>query len=338
MPTPKKSREDLARERAEAARAAMAKKDAERAAKKLAASQFDAIPSDQSAASEPYHSPKVQESIDDSIMESAVFPDEQKGTWVRQVDLHPTDISLDSIAQRSEDEYSGKDYEDLLTSIKEHGRNLLPIAVAEVMVNGIAHYHLIYGSRRLRACKELGLMVRADVLKCSANMLDKLHDVENTKRASKSPYSFALQIKKMRDSGRYGSDQRSIALALGFSPGHISDALSLIDDAPQGLWSVIKDPSSITFGQARTLIKAYKKPEFISYVKALSPGSTPAKTLMGRVALILKKADQRPLHERVVLKTRGDKSVIELPADFPERLRMQLLDHAKQLARSSGSG
>lgn len=290
------------------------------------------------ASQEPQEPAKVQEVIDRRINDSAVFPDHEKGTIIEQRTFRPDEIILSSVAARSEDEYKSKKYEEIRESIREHGGNLIPIGVAEVLQDGLATYHLIYGSTRLAICRELGVPVLADVRKCSLEMVDKLHDLENAKRSEKSPYSFALQIKHMMASGRYAT-QDELAETIGRDKSTVSRSVALIDDAPAGFWSAISDPSSLTTPQRNSLIKAFKKPGFIQYAKSLSPKSTPIATVMKRVASLSARPDAdaaKSLAERVVENKRGKDYIFKIPGEVPQDIRRKALTMIQALIAGAG--
>jgi ParB family chromosome partitioning protein len=240
--------------------------------------------------------------------------------------------------QRDPSEFETPEFNELVESIRSTNGNMDPIDLREVEGSGGSKYTLITGTRRLEACKRIGReQVLANIRILDDKKADILHDIENAKRAEKRPYSLALQLKAMMESGRY-ANQADLAQSLGRDAGALSKLIRVISDAPEGFWSSIKDPSEIAYRDIDQLLKAFKVPAFITYVRALAPKSTPVSTLMDKVKAVLAKpkpaAANKSLSERIIEKKRGKDYIIQIPGEVSSELRMKAINYIKELVGS----
>jgi ParB-like chromosome segregation protein Spo0J len=291
------------------------------------------------------------------------------------IELDVAQIVFDDSVLRDASEYETDDFMLFMHDIRRTRGNMIPIEVAELKEDGIVTgYRLIAGTRRFVAARKLAVAAEVEKLnaalqrihqtsakgkgdpllfsehdrspiavKLRANVrvvddasFDQLHDVENAQRASKSPYSFAIQLKHMMASGRY-STQAQLADALGRDKGAVSRMLSLIEKAPDGLWSAISDPAALTFRDADILLKAFQKPSFISWSKSLAKKSTRSSTLMKQATESLARPrteSTKSLADRVIEKKRGKDFAIHIPGEVPSELRAKALKYVRELLSS----
>lgn len=167
--------------------------------------------------------------------------------------------------ERAEAEYSDTEFAELVESIKENGVNIDPIDIR--LLNGVSGFdaELLAGTRRLRACQQLGIDVSANVRECDDRMADRIHELENKHRKNKSPYSRALQYKAMLDSGKY-QGVTDLAANLQTRKQEVSDCLSLITKAPAGMWDKVSDAGTIKTTQVRPLMAGYGSGRFAEMV------------------------------------------------------------------------
>lgn len=295
------------------------------------------------------------------------------------IDLDAAQIVFDDSVLRDSSEYETDDFMLFMQDIRRTRGNMIPIEVAELKEEGIVTgYRLIAGTRRFIAVKKLAdhsevqklnaalqrihqtsskgkgdplqfsehdrnpisVKLRANVRVVDDSSFDQLHDVENALRASKSPYSFAIQLKQMMASGRY-STQADLANALGRNAGDVSRMLSLIEKAPEGFWAAVSDPASVTHRDATALLKAFQKPAFITWAKNLAKKSTPTSTVMQRAAEFLARSrpdsSAKALADRIVEKKRGKDFMIHLPAEVPADVRAKAIKYIRELLAGSNT-
>lgn len=193
------------------------------------------------------------------------------------VAMNPHQILVQPWAARDASEYTGESFEELKASIKADGGNSQYIDVRRIESPDGHLFELLAGSRRLQACKDLGIKVRTTIRECSDQDADRIHELENQARKNKSVYSQGLRYSQLLQSGRY-DDQESLAQALGVAQPNISKAVRLVTAAPPAMWGKVSDPSSLTWRDADVLIEAYKNTGFVAAVK--ESGQLTAKQLL----------------------------------------------------------
>ena len=135
---------------------------------------------------------------------------------------------------------------ELTASIVTHGV-LQPIVVREAADGG---YELIAGERRLRAARAAGLSeIPAVVRDSSTNELLELALVENVQRADLNPIEEATAYRELID--RFGLSHEAVARQVGKSRVAVSNALRLLDLAPETRQAIIE--GRITEGHGRAL-------------------------------------------------------------------------------------
>jgi ParB family chromosome partitioning protein len=135
---------------------------------------------------------------------------------------------------------------ELTASIAAHGV-LQPIVVREAADGG---YELIAGERRLRAARAAGLTeIPAVVRESSTNELLELALVENVQRADLNPIEEATAYRELID--RFGLSHEAVARQVGKSRVAVSNALRLLDLAPETRQAIVD--GRITEGHGRAL-------------------------------------------------------------------------------------
>jgi ParB family transcriptional regulator, chromosome partitioning protein len=135
---------------------------------------------------------------------------------------------------------------ELAASIAAHGV-LQPIVVRGAADGG---YEVIAGERRLRAARLAGLtQIPAVIRDSSAEELLELALVENVQRADLNPIEEAGAYRELID--RFGLSHDAVAREVGKSRVAISNALRLLDLAPETRQAIID--GKITEGHGRAL-------------------------------------------------------------------------------------
>lgn len=139
-------------------------------------------------------------------------------------DWGPKDRLDGFTAVNSEDDGDG--FETLKSSIKDDGQQV-PILVRRAGTEG--RFEIIYGRRRLQACRELGLKVRANVqdLDDATALLAK--GLENAARRNLSFYEKARFAAVIRAAGH---DTKTIRQVLSLSSSGLSHLTKVTDNIP----------------------------------------------------------------------------------------------------------
>ena len=142
--------------------------------------------------------------------------------------LDPATIRPPTTPNREHSSLDSESLDELRCSIRASGGNLQPIQVRPLaMPDGAFRYDLVFGERRLRACLELNMPVRAMIAsqgKADQHLLDRLS--ENRGRKEIAPLEFGRQVKAVIDGG-YGMTKAALAERLGCNKSMISKAYDL---------------------------------------------------------------------------------------------------------------
>lgn len=134
---------------------------------------------------------------------------------------------------------------ELTASIATHGV-LQPIVVRETADGG---YELIAGERRLRAARAAGMSdIPAVIRDSTANELLELALVENVQRSDLNPIEEASAYRELID--RFGLSHEAVAQQVGKSRVAISNALRLLDLAPETRQAIVEGRISEGHGRA----------------------------------------------------------------------------------------
>lgn len=134
---------------------------------------------------------------------------------------------------------------ELTASIATHGV-LQPIVVRAAADGG---YELIAGERRLRAARGAGLTeIPAVVRESTGNDLLELALVENIQRSDLNPIEEASAFRELID--RFGLSHEAVARQVGKSRVAVSNALRLLDLAPETRQAIVDGRISEGHGRA----------------------------------------------------------------------------------------
>lgn len=135
--------------------------------------------------------------------------------------LDPKFIRRSRWANRSEAEFSTKEFANLKLEIAQAGGNVQPILV-RVLAGPTPFpesYEIVYGHRRHQACLELGLLITAQIVESMDDQtLFASMDRENRERKSLSPWEQGCMYRDALDAGLFPSLRRlseSVGVDLG---------------------------------------------------------------------------------------------------------------------------
>ena len=150
--------------------------------------------------------------------------------------LDPASVGTSKWSTRHEQAFNNKEFESLKQQISAAGGNLQPIKVRSVHpVNALPQsYEIVFGHRRHRACRELGLPVLAMVQELDDTQLFAEMDRENRDRADLTVYEQGEAYRRALDGKLYPS-MGQMAESLGVAKGGVSNAVAIAKLHPQVL-------------------------------------------------------------------------------------------------------
>jgi ParB family transcriptional regulator, chromosome partitioning protein len=194
--------------------------------------------------------------------------------------IDPMQITLSRWADRHPDSFSSPAFLELKQEIESAGGNVQPVKVRPLRnpSNGGSagqRFELIYGSRRTRACLELGLPVRAVV---EENIDDQSLYIqmqrENRGRANLSAWEQGVSYHKALQERLFPSARR-LAEQIGLDHSNVAKALR-VAELPQEVVGAFRSPVDIQFRWAVALDKAYQQhPEAVVAAARQMAGCNP---------------------------------------------------------------
>lgn len=140
--------------------------------------------------------------------------------------LDPASVQEPNTPNREPGAYRGREFDLLRDQIRSTQRNVVPIHVLKELKGRAVRYTLVCGSRRLRACRELGIPVFALVTKGPLSQLvetDRLF--ENLARRDLLPVELGRQLRALQV--QTGVSMRQMAGVLNLSVATISRAIKI---------------------------------------------------------------------------------------------------------------
>ncbi len=183
------------------------------------------------------------------------------GTPLRKLD--PAAIKPSKWANRHEASFLHAEFQELKVEIAAAGGNVQPIKVRPVPVlngstpPGEPTYELIFGHRRHRACKELGIPVLAAIEEASDVSLFEQMERENRGRKNLSAWEQGAMYRRALDDGLYSSLRR-LAEGLAVDVSLVSKSVSLAR-LPEVVVAAFESPLDIQFRWAAPLAEAMQK-------------------------------------------------------------------------------
>lgn len=167
--------------------------------------------------------------------------------------LDPAQVDDSQWGTRSPASFVQLEYVRLSEDIKRTGGNCVPVLVRprESTRAGEPGFELIYGQRRLRACRDQGLQVRACVQALTDSGAAVRIHAENSLRKNLAPIEQGEFYKRLLESRVYPSLRR-LAADLGVDAGDASRKLFLAN-LPRSVRDAVQDPSKLSCAHAREL-------------------------------------------------------------------------------------
>ncbi|GEM_PF-5697718 len=210
--------------------------------------------------------------------------------------LDPADIVIPDLPNREASSFDDESADHLQSSIEAGRGNTIPIGVRLVIEpDGSRRYYLVYGERRVRACRNAGLRVRASVLpnlSATEHGLQRIR--ENASRKRLAPIELGRQLVHLLDSDARLT-QRQLAQHLGRGEDQISKALQLARLDPQILEAFAR-PQELQYEHRLPLQRAFKeRPQFVAAeaqrIRAL-PQIPPAQDIVDALVKVAKDAKE----------------------------------------------
>lgn len=176
--------------------------------------------------------------------------------------IDPALVRLTRWADRHPDSFTNSAFAELKADIGQAGGNVQPIKVRPIPgapVDGSApRFELVFGSRRTRACMELGLKVRA-VVEEGVDDQDLYVQMqrENRGRANLSAWEQGVSYHRALEEGLFSS-ARKLADAVGVDQSNVSKALR-VAALPEEVVGAFASPVDIQFRWAAALDQALSK-------------------------------------------------------------------------------
>lgn len=139
----------------------------------------------------------------------------------------------------------------LCQSIAAEGQ-IAPVAIRP----GSEGYEVVYGHRRVAACRSLGRNVRAVVVDTDVRGLVARMLIENAQRRDLSPIERAAQYRKLIDENLM--EREEIAQLLGVTPQQISNVLALAE-IPASVVEALGDPRVISIATGKQIVQALRQ-------------------------------------------------------------------------------
>ncbi|MFM2345779.1 MAG: hypothetical protein RL654_532 [Pseudomonadota bacterium] len=174
--------------------------------------------------------------------------------------IDPTWIRPSRYANRHPHGWSGADFQKLRSEIQDAGGNVQPIKVRPVNRDegdGCERYEVVFGHRRLQACRELGLPVLAVVDNLDDQTLFVEMERENRSRKDLSAWEQGRMYRRALDEGLFPSN-RKLAEAIGVDLSALGKALALAA-LPDFVIEAFPSPLQLQFRWAKPLADALRR-------------------------------------------------------------------------------
>jgi ParB family chromosome partitioning protein len=165
----------------------------------------------------------------------------------------PTALIVDSkYANRHQSNFDGEAFKAFAEEIKNAGGNVQPIKVRPI-ANG--KFEVVFGHRRVEACRQAKLDVLAMVEDCDDAQLFVEMDRENRSRKDLSAWEQGVMYQHALNEGLFPS-LRVMAKELGIDHGNISKAIA-IAELPIEIINAFQSPLELVFRWSKPLRDAF---------------------------------------------------------------------------------
>lgn len=166
-------------------------------------------------------------------------------------------IDETAFRDRHEAGFGDEAFSRLQTDIASNGQ-IAPVALRASLTEK-DRFEVIFGHRRVRACRSLGKDVRAIILNADDHAVLHRMLVENALREDISPLEKARHYKRVLDLGL--TDRRGLSEILRVSPQQISNITALAA-IPEECLNLLGDWRRLSIGSGKSLLGALKSVNF----------------------------------------------------------------------------
>ncbi len=171
----------------------------------------------------------------------------------RSQPIDPALIDRSDYANRDDVNFidTDNDFAELKELIRIEGRNTVPVLLRSTRDG---RYEIVYGHRRVEACRQLGIRVQAIVDHLDDKQLFVAMDLENRSRKNNSPLEQGRFYKKALERGLFPSNKK-MAEALGCDLSTMGKAI-MVAELPNEVIKAFRSPLEIQFRYATALREA----------------------------------------------------------------------------------
>lgn len=171
------------------------------------------------------------------------------------VEVDPALIVDSAWRDRADSAFADEAFLSLCQSLREHGQ-LNPVGLRRAAApDGAERYEIVFGHRRVRAARALGVKIKAVLLGADDRTLIARMLVENALRTDLSPWEKAQHYRRLLGEGMFS--RAELARLLAVSPQEISNVLALAD-LPAEVGALLGDPRQLGINAGQRLLAALK--------------------------------------------------------------------------------
>lgn len=179
---------------------------------------------------------------------------QQVEAWQREgaliVEVAPAEVRDTPWRDRHPLGCADEDFAALCRSIASDGQ-IAPVALRRQD----GGYEVVFGHRRVAACRTLGRPVRAVIVDTDARGLVARMLIENAQRKDLAPIERAAQYRRLLDERLMGREE--IARLLGVTPQQVSNLLVLAE-IPESVLAALGDARAISIATGKRLVQALR--------------------------------------------------------------------------------
>ncbi|MEO1018841.1 MAG: ParB/RepB/Spo0J family partition protein, partial [Pseudomonadota bacterium] len=176
----------------------------------------------------------------------------QEGRMVAEID--PGQIVDSAYRDRDDRAFQDDSFLRLQTSIAKRGQ-LTPVALRQ-QSRDPDRYEVVFGHRRVRACRALGIKAKAVVIEADDRELVAGMLIENAVREDLSPIEKARHYRQLLDAKLYS--RAELAAVLEVTPQQISNLASLTE-LPDYVLDLLGDVRELAINPGRDLLAALRE-------------------------------------------------------------------------------
>lgn len=191
--------------------------------------------------------------------------------------IDPSLVDVSVFANRHEDSFESAAFALLMDEINAAGGNAQPVKVRPKQGG---RFEIVFGHRRVEACRRLGIDVFAIIEDVDDKQLWLEMTYENEARSDLTPYEMSMHYKAAIEKGLY-KNWSELAEALGKAKNTLS-RYSVISDLPETIIDAFASPTHIKVRHADKLSELLKsdRAAVLSRAKSLKgSGASPEKVL-----------------------------------------------------------